>query len=528
MILTVVLIIPLIAAVVCLAPRFRSGAGARWTALAGMTAGLVITVVLFAGYQADHYALKPQRWLLETQAPWFPQLGISFHLAADGMSLLFVMLAALLGSMAVIASWTEIKESVGFFHFNLLLTLVGVIGVFLAIDLFLFYFFWELMLVPMFFLILSWGHENRIYAAVKFFIFTQAGGLFMLVSILGLAFTHQHATGVLSFDYPELIGTYMNGTTATLLLFGFLAAFLVKLPAVPFHTWLPEAHTHAPTGGSVILAGLLLKTGAYGLIRFAFPIFPDAASRLAPYGMILAVAGILYGAVMSFAQTDLKRLIAYTSVSHMGFVLLGISACNTIALHGVIIQIICHGIGTGALFMLAGTLQERIHTRELSRMGGLWAELPRMGGLWLFFALAALGLPGLGNFLGEFLVLLGSFAVSIAAAAIAATGFIFATVYALWMLWQVSFGPRRTTGDIADLSVREMLPLVVAVGLLIWIGLFPQSVIRTARQGLETLKATIEWHKPTRRSIGAPDKGMVDLKTQTAHKGLSGGYDGKP
>ena len=455
-------------------------------------------------------------------------MGISFHLAADGMSLLFVMLTALVGSMAVVASWTEIKEGSGFFHFNLLLTLVGVIGVFLAVDLFLFYFFWELMLVPMFFLILSWGHENRIYAAVKFFIFTQVGGLFMLVSILGLAFAHKHATGVLSFAYAELIGTHMNGTTATLLLLGFLAAFLVKLPAVPFHAWLPEAHTHAPTGGSIILAGILLKTGAYGLIRFAVPLFPDAASRLAPYGMVLAVAGILYGAVMSFAQTDLKRLIAYTSVSHMGFVLLGVSAGNAIALQGAVIQIICHGIGTGALFMLAGALQERVHTRELSRMGGLMPQLPRMSGMWLIFALAALGLPGLGNFLGEFLVLLGSYRVSIAATAIAASGFIFATLYALWMLGKVSFGVPRTTWDIADLSVREMLPLSVAIGLLIWIGLFPQSVIRTAGQGLQNLRPAIEWPTSAQHNISAPDKNTMDPRSQTALHAISGGYNGKP
>ncbi len=528
MILVCLLIIPLVAALLCLAFGFRTGAGARWVALLAMVAELVITVTLFAGYQDVPHSPAPGGWLLETRASWFPQLGISFHLAADGMSLLFVLLTALVGSMAVIASWTEIKESAGFFHFNLLLTLVGVIGVFLAVDLFLFYFFWELMLVPMFFLILSWGHERRVYAAVKFLIFTQFGGLFMLVSILGLAFAHKHAAGALSFDYADLIGTSMNGTTATLLLFGFLAAFLVKLPAVPFHAWLPEAHTHAPTGGSIILAGLLLKTGAYGLIRFAVPLFPDAASGLAPYGMVLAVAGILYGAVMSFSQTDLKRLIAYTSVSHMGFVLLGVSAWNVLALQGAVIQIICHGIGTGALFMLAGALQERIHTRELSRMGGLWTKVPRMSGMWLVFALAALGLPGLGNFLGEFLVLLGSYRASIAATAIAASGFILATVYALWMLWQLAFGPRRTAWDMADLSVREMLPLGVAVGLLIWIGLFPQSVIRAAAQGLNSLRPPTEWSAPSRHNAGIPDRDLVERGTRTGGGEVPGGHNARP
>jgi NADH-quinone oxidoreductase subunit M len=309
----------------------------------------------------------------------------------------------------------------------------------------------------------------------------------MLLSILGLAFAHKLATGTLSFDYTTLAGTSLEGGTAMLLLFGFLAAFLVKLPALPFHAWLPDAHTEAPTGGSVLLAALLLKTGAYGLIRFAVPLFPDAALRLVPYGVVLAVTGILYGAVMAFAQTDLKRLIAYTSISHMGFVLLGICAWNAIALQGVMIQIICHGVGTGALFMLAGALQERLHTRELQRMGGLWRQVPRMGAFWLLFALAALGLPGMGSFLGEFLVLLGSYSVSVAGTIVAAAGFVLATIYALWMVWRVNFGTQREGWSLADLSAREMLPMCVLLGVLVWIGLFPQTLMNVAGQGFRNL-----------------------------------------
>ncbi len=270
------------------------------------------------------------------------------------------MLSCFLGIMATIASWTEIQERVGLFHFNLTWTVAGIIGVFLSLDLFLFYFFWELMLIPMYFLIALWGHENRSYASVKFFLFTQVGGLAMLLGILGLYFVHGRQTGIYTFDYSELLGTKMSPNTALLLMLAFLAAFLVKLPAVPFHTWLPDAHTEAPTGGSVILAGLLLKTGAYGILRFAVPLFPGAALQVAPWAMVAGVIGILYGAVLAFAQTDLKRLVAYTSVSHMGFVLLGIFAWNELALQGVIIQILCHGISTGALFMLVGSLQERI------------------------------------------------------------------------------------------------------------------------------------------------------------------------
>ncbi len=292
----------------------------------------------------------------------------------------------------------------------------------------------------MYFLIALWGHEKRTAAAVKFFIFTQLSGLLMLVSILGLYFIHGRHSGVYTFDYFALLGTSVPSGIAPLILLGFLAAFLVKLPAVPFHAWLPDAHTEAPTAGSVILAGLLLKTGGYGLLRFALPLFPGAAAEIAPLGMALGVIGILYGAVLAFAQTDLKRLVAYTSVSHMGFVLLGIFARNETAMMGAIIQMLSHGISTGALFILAGALQERLHTRDMQRLGGLWAVVPRLGGVWLFFALASLGLPGMGNFIGEFLVLLGAYRVSLPMTVLAALGLVVSTLYAVRMVQKVFFG----------------------------------------------------------------------------------------
>jgi NADH-quinone oxidoreductase subunit M len=286
---------------------------------------------------------------------------------------------------------------VGLFHLNLMLVLAGVTGVFLALDLFLFYFFWELMLVPMYFLIDLWGHENRHYAAIKFFLFTQLSGLLMLLAILGLHFLHKEATGEATFDYTKLLHTPMGSTAQMLLMLGFFGAFAVKLPAVPFHTWLPDAHTEAPTAGSVILAGLLLKTGAYGMIRFVVPLFPEAAAVFAPIAMTVGVIGIVYGAILAFAQTDLKRLVAYTSVSHLGFVLLGIFVWNKLALQGAVMQMICHGLSTGALFIIVGELQDRIHTRDMRRMGGLWTVAPRMGAVAMFFAMASLGLPGLGT-----------------------------------------------------------------------------------------------------------------------------------
>lgn len=419
-------------------------------------------------------------WMIEFQAPWVPRLGISFHLALDGIGLVLIALTAFLGVMATLASWTEITERTGFFFLCLTWTLAGVLGVFLALDLFLFYFAWELMLVPMYFLITLWGHEDRFRAGIKFFIFTQLSGLLMLASILGLYFMHAKATGTYTFDYQALLDTPMEPALAMLLLLGFLAAFLVKLPAVPFHTWLPDAHTQAPTAGSVILAGLLLKTGAYGLLRFSIPLFPGASAEVALPLAILGIAGILYGALLAFAQTDLKRLVAYTSVSHMGFVLLGLASGNELAFQGALIQIVSHGVSTGALFILAGVLQERLRTRDLSGMGGLWAVVPRMGGASMFFLLASLGLPGLGNFVGEFLVVLGAYRVNGAIAMIAAFGFVLSTIYSLRMMERVFFGEKREGPAISDLSAREMGVMIAMAIPLLWLGLYPQAFIDKA------------------------------------------------
>ncbi|MEJ2695531.1 MAG: NADH-quinone oxidoreductase subunit M [Candidatus Sulfobium sp.] len=469
MILLLLIIIPLVGGFFAWLYGRRSEAAPRWISLVSLLIEQALVIVLWFRHPAS--GIGPGAWFADLQWSWIPRLGISFHLAMDGLSLLMVGLTAFLGIMSVAISWTEIRERVGFFHLNLLFIIAGINGVFLAVDLFLFYFFWELMLVPMYFLISIWGHENRTYAAIKFFIFTQLSGLLMLLSILGIYFVHASNTGVYTFDYFSLLGTSMAPAVSFWLMMGFFIAFAVKLPAVPFHTWLPDAHTEAPTAGSVVLAGLLLKTGAYGLIRFLVPLFPEAARSLVPAAFVLGVIGILYGAVLAFAQRDLKRMVAYTSISHMGFVLLGVFAWNELALQGAVMQMLCHGVSTGALFMLVGALQERIHTRDMNVMGGMWERVPRMGAVVLFFALASLGLPGLGNFVAEFLVLLGSYKVSVVATSFAVAGLVFATVYSLWIVQRAFHGKKRKEWAISDLSLREMALMFFMIISLLWLAL---------------------------------------------------------
>jgi len=463
-------------------------AAPRWISLAALALDLPVLWQLWQHSQGPINITGGGAWISILNVPWIPQLGISLELGLDGLSLLLVLLTLVLGLISVVISWTEITERVGFFHFNLLWAIAGTLGVFLALDLFLFFFTWEIMLVPMYFLIALWGHENRIYAAVKFFLFTQGSGLLMLLAILALAFVHRQSTGTFTFDYFQLLGTQMQPAVETWIMLGFFIAFIVKLPAVPFHTWLPDAHTQAPTAGSVILAGVLLKTGAYGLLRFVVPLFPHAAFHFAPIAMLLGVVGIIYGALLAFGQNDLKRLIAYSSVSHLGFVLLGVFAWNMLALQGAVIQMLAHGVSTGALFITAGTLQERLHTRDMRQLGGLWASMPRLSAIGMFFAISSLGLPGLGNFIGEFLILLGTYQAHPAFAVAGALGVIFAAAYALIMVQKTFHGPARTGPTAPDLRTRHMAVMAVLILAIIWLGVYPQPVLDIASTGLANLQ----------------------------------------
>jgi NADH-quinone oxidoreductase subunit M len=428
-------------------------------------------------------------WLATFDAPWIPAFGMDVRLGLDGMSWLLTILTIALGACAILVSWREIGEKPGFFHANLMFSLAGTIGVFIALDMFLFFYFWELMLVPMYFIIAIWGHENRRRAAIKFFLFTQGSGLLILLSILALAFAHERATGILTFDYFVLMQAPPAGELGFLIMLGLFIAFIVKLAVFPVHVWLPATHTEAPTAGSVILASILLKTGAYGLLRFVVPLVP-AAHTIAPVALWLGVASILYGAVLAYGQSDFKKLIAYTSISHMGFVLIGVFVFNIIAWQGVILLLVAHGISTGALFMLVGAVQHRLHSRDLARMGGLWTDLPRLSAFGTFFILAAMGLPGLGNFVGEFLILRGAWSVSPLVTSCAALGLIPAALYSLMAVQRAFHGPADTARHVPDFGFSETALMLSLGAAIIWLGVAPQPVLNVAAPALAALAPT--------------------------------------
>jgi NADH-quinone oxidoreductase subunit M len=503
MILVWLILIPFIAGLLSWQAELRFGLKwPRWIALIGMLIALGLSIWLWLAYDYNlPSAGKVPAWVIEYKVPWIPRLGISFHFALDGLSILLILLTNLLGVMAIICSWREIARNVGFFHLNLLWNLGGVVGVFLTLDLFLFFFLWEMMLVPMYFLIALWGHQtpggkSTVYAATKFFLFTQASGLLMLVAILGLVFVHYQGTGVITFNYIDLLKTEMTPQVEYMLMLGFFVAFAVKTPAVPLHTWLPDAHSQAPTAGSVDLAGILLKTAAYGMLRFGIPLFPNASADFAPFAMWLGVAGIVYAGIMVFAQHDVKRLVAYSSVSHMGFVLVGVYAGTEIALQGVVMQMLAHGISAGALFILCGEIYERLHTRDLRQMGGLWARFPYLPPIMLFFVAASLGLPGLGNFVGEFLVLVGSWHVAPLVTVVASSGLVLAAVYSLILVQRAFHGPLQKDAHgheekqtLEDLNTRELFMLGSLMAIMLWLGLYPQPLLDTSAAAMQHVAA---------------------------------------
>ncbi|WP_114325147.1 complex I subunit 4 family protein [Candidatus Colwellia aromaticivorans] len=446
---------------------------ARWVSL--------LTVLVIGGYfaialNATAYDFSTLQLLV--RVAWISSFHIEYALALDYLSIVLILLTLFLALICVLVSWQEINDKVGFYYFNLLTSIAGIIGVFTAVDMFLFFFFWEVMLLPITALIAIWGHENRHFAAIKFFIFTQLSSLLMLVAIISMSFIHYQQVGQLSFFYQDWLTLDLPLSISQYLMLGFFIAFAVKLPSVPVHSWLPDAHTQAPTAGSVLLAGVLLKTGAYGLIRFVLQLFPQASVNFAPVAATLGVVSILYGAKMAFAQQDLKRLVAYSSISHMGFVMLALFSFNAIAYQGAVLTLVAHGLSSAALFALAGMIYSRIHSRDLNHMGGFWLNTPRMGGFALAFSAAAFGLPGLANFVAEFLSLVGAYQRYPILTILAAFGLIGSAIYGMVLFQGVFHGKCQVKQQaVNDLSSRELLVFSSLLALLIFIGFYPNSIL---------------------------------------------------
>ncbi len=488
MILCWILFIPFAGGLLCWLTGRRGGPDIpRWIALVCMV--VVLALVLWQ-WAAGDYSLPgvggaPQ-WSQQIQGRGIPSLGISFHLALDGLSVVMLLLAGFMGVLAVACSWRQIKTQVGLFYAHLLWVLGCVIGIFLSIDLFLFFFFWEMVYIPMFFLIALWGHSGSQLrqhraAAIKFFIYTQTSSLLLLAAILGLVFVHYAQSHVLSFDYNALLGTDPGGGLGYALMLGFFIAFAVKLPAVPLHGWLPDAQTQAPTGGGFDLAAILVKTAPYSLLRFALPLFPQASHAFAPIGLALGLIGIYYGAITAFAQNDMKRLMSYSSISHMGFVLIGLYAGSVLALQGVLIQIVASALSTAALFIISGQVFERMGTRDMRRLGGLFGRLGSLPGFALVFVIATLGMPGTGNFIGEFLIMFGAFSSVPWVVAVGSVGFILTLIYALTLMHRVYWGPPSGESTLARMDSREYGMLLLLLILTLIVGLYPESILAVSQ-----------------------------------------------
>jgi NADH-quinone oxidoreductase subunit M len=440
----------------------------------------------FDGRSADYQFVEYARWM--------PDLGVGYHIGIDGISLLLVLLTTLITPVALASAWQSIDDRVKEFVVTLLVLETGMVGVFVSLDLFLFYVFWEAMLIPMYFIIGVWGGGRRIYAAVKFVLYTMVGSVLMLVAILFLYYQHGAATGTFTFDLPTVARWVIPpGTGQTLMFLAFAFAFAIKVPMFPFHTWLPDAHVEAPTAGSVILAGVLLKMGTYGFLRFCLPLFPDASLTFGPLVFALSIVGIAYGAWVSTVQPDIKKLVAYSSVSHLGFVMLGIFTLTPQGVVGGILQMVSHGLSTGALFLLVGMIYERRHTRLIADFGGLWAVIPAFSAVFLIAVLSSVGLPGLNGFVGEFLILVGAFQVSRPLAALATTGIIFAAVYLLWMYQRVIFGEvtHAENRTLRDLTPREWALMAPVLLFIVWIGVYPVAFTGKVEATVDALIAQV-------------------------------------
>jgi NADH-quinone oxidoreductase subunit M len=494
--LTLAITLPIIGALALLVIPNRDGSKdslIRWTALGFSLGTFAVTIALWIGFDVSH----DQPFQFVERAAWIPQFGIEYYLGIDGLSLMLLVLTGFLTPLALLSSWESIEKKVKEFSIFMLLLEASMIGVFCALDIFLFYVFWDFVLIPMYFLIGIWGYDQRIYAAVKFILYTMAGSVLMLVAIIGLSWLHQQTSGEYSFDLLKLYDMQIPASTQYWFFLAFTLAFIIKVPLFPFHTWLPDAHVQAPTPGSVILAGVMLKMGAYGLIRFAFPLFPDAAMEFAPLLATLSVIAIVYGALVAMVQPDLKKLVAYSSVSHMGFVVLGIAAMTVQGVQGASYQMLAHGVSTGALFCIVGMLSDRRHTRLIVEFGGLKSVMPRLTAVMLIITLASIGLPGMNGFIGEFLIMFGAFKWDPRFVVIAALGVILSAVYMLWMFQRVFYG--KVTNDhnvgLPDLSLREWAILGPLAAAAIYMGVFPNAFLKPMEPAVTRIVERVEPHR---------------------------------
>jgi len=473
--LSVILFTPLAGAVLLLFVNRRQEDAIRWIANAFGIAGFAVSIPLWFRFQPFG-----DPWQFVERAEWIPSIGATYFLGVDGLSTLLVLLTTLVGAIAILSSWTAITERVKEYHIFLLVLQTGLIGAFVALDTLLFFLFWEVMMVPMYFLIGMWGGGRRLYSAIKFFLYTLAGSVVMLLGLLALYFVNHAATGVYSFDLTQFQQLSVPFEAQKWIFLALFLGFAVKVPLFPFHTWLPDAHTDAPTAGSVMLAAIMLKMGTYGFIRFSLPILPDATHYFVPLVAGLSIVGIIYGALVALAQSDWKRLVAYSSVSHMGLVMLGMFALTPVGITGSIVQQINHAISTGALFLIVGVVYERRQSNEISEFGGLSKVMPVLATVFLVMTMSSIGLPALNGFIGEILILQGLYVVHKTWAAIAASGIVLGAAYMLWLYQRTMFGKIDNPANAAmkDLNAREIATFVPLVALAVWIGLYPEPVLR--------------------------------------------------
>lgn len=489
-ILSVIVFLPLVGVLLLIVINKENHVVIKGVTLLIALVNFIISLALYRDFD-----LTTHQFQFAVNIPWVSDYGMNYHLGIDGISLFLVLLTTFLTVISVVACWNDIKEKVKGFMMCILFLETGMIGVFTSLDLLLFYVFWEITLIPMYLLIGVWGAPaRRIYAAVKFFLYTMFGSLLMLVAILVLYFYHHSVTGIYTFELEQLYKLSIPYGTQIWLFLAFALAFAIKVPMFPFHTWLPDAHTEAPTVGSVLLAAVLLKMGTYGFLRFNLPLFPDATMAFVPLMSILAIIGIIYGAMVCIVQKDLKRLIAFSSVSHLGFVMLGIFALNLQGLEGGILQMLNHGLSTGALFLLVGMLYERRHTRMIEEFGGLSKVMPVYATFFMIVTLSSIGLPGLNGFVGEFLILLGTFKSNMSYAVFAALGVIFAAVYMLWMFQRVMFGEvtKKENKNLKDLSLREVVVLLPLIFFIFQIGVYPKPFLSRMDASVKHLISQVE------------------------------------